>query len=107
MKLFINALAMTIAFPTAAFAGDAAMHAVTLAIADCAVTMAQYSAIKPRMSKGDVVSILGCTGTEISSGDMAGIRTEMISWKGSSLGANMNAMFQNNRLISKAQFGLE
>jgi hypothetical protein len=88
-------------------AATAILAGIQAANADCTVTMAQYSAIKPKMSKSEAVNILGCAGTEISSGVMAGITTEMFSWKGTSPGANMNAMFQNNRLINKAQFGLD
>jgi len=44
-------------------------------------------------------------GTEMSRSDIAGYTTVMYSWQGPGLG-NMNAMFQNGRLVTKAQFGL-
>jgi hypothetical protein len=31
----------------------------------------------------------------------------MFMWDGTSLGANMNAMFQDDKLVQKAQFGLK
>lgn len=37
---------------------------------------------------------------------MAGITTVMFMWEGTSFGGNMNAMFQNGKLVTKAQFGL-
>jgi len=60
------------------------------------------------MSYEEVVTILGSAGTEQSRSSLGGITTVMHSWQGSgSFGANMNAMFQNGRLVSKAQFGLK
>jgi hypothetical protein len=53
------------------------------------------------------VSILGKEGTEISNNNIAGIKTIMYKWDAGSFGANMNAMFQNGKLGSKAQFGLK
>lgn len=43
----------------------------------------------------------------MSSSEMAGYKTVMLMWTGTSMGANMNAMFQNDKLVSKAQFGLK
>lgn len=70
------------------------------------VTMAKYSALTEGMSYADAVRILGAEGTEISRADLAGTTTVMYQWMGTSVGANMNAMFQNDRLVTKAQFGL-
>ena len=70
------------------------------------VTLAQYGQVQPGMTEADVFGIIG-TGQETVRSDMAGIVTVMYEWPGSgSLGANMNAMFQNGRLVQKAQFGL-
>ena len=41
----------------------------------------------------------------MSRNELAGTEAVMYSWEGN-LGANMNAMFQNNKLVQKAQFGL-
>jgi hypothetical protein len=39
--------------------------------------------------------------------ELAGFTTVMYVWQGKgSLGANMNAMFQNDALVSKAQMGM-
>jgi hypothetical protein len=71
------------------------------------VTLAQYEQLQSGMSEQQVYNILG-PGTELSRSDLAGYTTVMYQWEGSgSLGANMNAMFQNGELIQKAQFGLE
>lgn len=74
---------------------------------DCTVTKAQYDALETGMRYRQAVDILGCEGEEMSSSEMGSFKTIMIVWEGSSLGGNMNAMFQNDRLIQKAQFGLD
>ena len=71
------------------------------------VTMENYKRLKTGMTYKQAVEILGEEGEEISSSDLGDIRTVMYMWKGYSLGANMNAMFQNDRLQTKAQFGLK
>jgi hypothetical protein len=64
------------------------------------------------VSYAKVVSIIGCQGEENSSTTMPGIpgimpqmTTKMYSWINFD-GSNMNAMFQNDMLMNKAQFGL-
>jgi hypothetical protein len=74
---------------------------------DCKVGKAQYDALQSGMSYADAVAVLGCAGEELSSSEMAGYKTVMFMWDGNSFGANMNAMFQNDAMVSKAQFGLE
>jgi hypothetical protein len=69
------------------------------------VTMQKYSRIQERMTYEQVQSIIGHPGEELSRTNIAGYRTVMYSWTNSN-GSNMNAMFQNGRLVSKAQFGL-
>lgn len=73
---------------------------------DTGVTMENYLKLQNGMSYRDVVAILGSEGTEMSSNEIAGTRTVMYSWHGSGLG-NMNAMFQNDKMMQKAQFGLK
>ena len=72
------------------------------------VNMENYSKIQTGMSYEEVVAILGKQGEEMSSNDIAGYRNVMYKWDGDTgFGANMNAMFQNGKLIQKAQFGLK
>ena len=75
------------------------------------VTMENYNRLKTGMTYPQVVRILGKEGTELASNEIAGIKTVMYQWDGDGLvagisGANMNAMFQNGKLIQKAQLGL-
>lgn len=60
------------------------------------------------MTYAEAVTVLGKQGQETTHSEMAGYKTVMYSWTGSgSIGANMNAMFQNDKLVTKAQFGLQ
>ena len=70
------------------------------------ITMEQYNDLATGMSYQQAVATLGAEGAEMSSNDIGGSHTVMYQWKAGTM-ANMNAMFQNDKLISKAQFGLE
>jgi hypothetical protein len=73
----------------------------------CAVSKSHFLALHSGMTYREAVKILGCEGDEVSRSDMAGFATVMYAWKGSIWsGANMNAMFQNDQMITKAQMGL-
>jgi hypothetical protein len=69
------------------------------------VTLANYMQIENGMTYEQVKGIIGIAGEEISSSNLAGYSTVMYSWKNRN-GSNMNAMFQNDLLVTKAQFGL-
>lgn len=75
------------------------------------VTRKEYARIQHGMSYREVVEIIGSSGEELSSnridgqGAMDDIHTEMYMWQNGD-GSNMNAIFQNNRLFQKSQFGL-
>lgn len=71
------------------------------------VTMAKFQQLETGMSYEEVVAILGEPGTEMSRSEIMGTVTVMYSWDGKAFASNMNAMFQDNELMSKAQFGLE
>lgn len=73
---------------------------------DSEVTKAEYDQIKNGMSYKEVVSIIGFEGEENSQNEIAGTKTIMYTWMNDN-GSNMNAMFQNDKLIQKAQFGLK
>lgn len=70
------------------------------------LTMTKFKVVKSGMSLTQVQKILGSEGTEQSSVDIAGTHTVMQMWANDD-GANMNATFQNDKLMSKAQFGLK
>jgi hypothetical protein len=94
------------AFVVAA-AAIAACCSQALAETECEVTMAQYGQLREGMSYAAAVSVLGCEGEETASSETMGIRMVMYTWYGTTLMGNMNAMFQDGRMVSKAQMGLE
>jgi zinc ribbon protein len=69
------------------------------------VTRGEYESLREGMSYSEAVSIIGASGEELSRSDLAGISTVMYSWTNAN-GSNMNAMFQDGKLVTKAQFGL-
>jgi hypothetical protein len=72
------------------------------------VNKENYLKLQNGMSYQEVVNILGKEGEEMSSSDIGGTRTVMYMWKAGGFGgANMNAMFQDDALTTKAQFGLD
>ncbi|MEB2785542.1 zinc-ribbon domain-containing protein [Algoriphagus sp. E1-3-M2] len=77
------------------------------------VTFDEYERIKDGISYRQVVQIIGVEGEELSRNRIDGIPgvmeptvTVMYQWVNSN-GGNMNAIFQNDKLIQKAQFGLK
>ena|SRR5579863_7457247 len=69
------------------------------------VTQTDYERIESGMTYGQVLAIIGAPGVELSRSEIAGYATVMYSWKNWN-GSNMNAVFQNDRLVTKAQFGI-
>ena len=70
------------------------------------VTKAEFLRLEEGMSYEEVVRIIGAPGELKASSDLAGIKTVMYGWSNTD-GSNTNAMFQQGKLVSKAQFGLE
>lgn len=70
------------------------------------VTMAKYERLHPGMSYPEVAEVIGAQGKELSSLDSGGTFTVMYGWSNDD-GSNMSVMFQHNKMISKAQAGLE
>jgi len=79
------------------------------------VSLAQFNQIQEGMTYDQVRQILGSSGAVQSSSIIPGIpgvmletKTVMYTWEGCGfLGANMSAMFQNDVMNMKAQFGLQ
>ena len=86
------------------------LSAPALAGNDCA-TRDGYLKLQTGMSYAQAKKIIGCEGEEVTSSEMAGFKTIIYMWYGGGLsslsGANMNVMFQNDKLINKAQMGLK
>jgi hypothetical protein len=69
------------------------------------VTRAEFDQLREGMSYEDAARVIGASGELHGSSDIAGYKTVMYSWMNGD-GSNMNAMFQNGRLVNKAQSGL-
>ena len=67
------------------------------------LTMEKYNQVRTGMDYEDVGDPLGIHGEEVSRSEIAGITTVMYHWNTRS-GPSMNAIFQNGKLVSKAQF---
>jgi len=71
------------------------------------VTLSNYTQLKKGMSYAEVVKILGKEGTNTGAKhSLPGTKVAQYLWNGED-GGSMTALFQNNRLISKAQSGLK
>ena len=74
------------------------------------MTMAEFTQLKNGMSYEEATKIIGGPGEVMSESGSPGdaAHTVMYTYKGEgSLGANANVMFQGNKLMNKAQFGLK
>lgn len=77
------------------------------------MTKAEFDQLKTGMTYDEATKIIGGPGEVISEsgtkgGDGLNIHTVMYQYKGEgSLGANANMMFQDEKLITKAQMGLK
>lgn len=70
------------------------------------VTYSEYQRIADGMSYNEAVGIIGFEGEEMSRSNVAGYSTVMYMWSNRN-GSNMNATFQNDEMVLKAQFGLD
>ena len=70
------------------------------------VTLNDYNQIAPGITYQEAVTIIGTKGTELARSSVLGFETVIYTWS-NPLGSNMNVTFQNNRFVSKAQFGLK
>ena len=74
----------------------------------CGATLREYEALQVGISLGQAIGIVGCKGTELSRVAYGGQESVMVSWPGEGgLFSNMNATFDNDRLVAKGQLGLE
>lgn len=74
------------------------------------ISKTEFNALTNGMSYEEAVNIIGGSGEVLSEAGSPGdaYYTVMYTWKGEGdLGANANAMFQDNKLVNKAQYGLK
>jgi hypothetical protein len=70
------------------------------------VTLAEYSRLSEGMTYSMAASIIGAQGEESGRSDIDGYSTVAYTWSNPD-GSNVVAIFQNGRLATKAQAGLE
>lgn len=70
------------------------------------ITLAQYNQIKDGMKYAEVVAILGSEGKPVSENKIGSYKTEAFSWDAGTF-ASVSVILQNNKVMSKSQFGLE
>ncbi|MBK9238942.1 MAG: zinc ribbon domain-containing protein [Acidobacteria bacterium] len=107
--LFLVVLALALYWTAngSPFSGPANSYLQTGSTTSPGVTLAQFQRLSDGITYSEAVRVLGGAGTEQSRSNIGGLVTVMYSWPGSgTLGANMNAMFQDDKLVTKAQFGL-
>lgn len=72
------------------------------------ITLAKFNQLQNGITYEQAVQILGTQGTLVSENTISGYHTAMYSWENPGIfQGNMNAMFQNNALMSKSQIGLK
>lgn len=73
---------------------------------DVEITLEQYNSIETGMTYDEVVALLGGEGALISDTEIAGSTSQIYMWNGTSLGSNANITFSDDKVIAKAQVGL-
>lgn len=72
------------------------------------ITLNEFNQLFEGISYEAAIEIIGSSGDLLSESSLGGITTKMYSWDGNGdIGANANAMFQNGKLVTKAQVGLK
>jgi hypothetical protein len=111
--LIVVALILSMRLPGDGFSSKPEAGFTVPSIGKQIVTFDEYQRIQNGMSYRQVVNIIGADGEEMSRNNIDGvpgviesIDTVMYQWVNSN-GSNMNAMFQNDKLNQKAQFGLK
>lgn len=76
---------------------------------DSGITISEFNKIEIGMTYDEVVSIIGEEGECFSSLDLglgSDYKTELFTWNGPDGISTASVMFQDNKVISKSQFGL-
>lgn len=74
----------------------------------CGATLAEFYRLEIGMPYAAARDIIGCEGEILSQVSLGGTNSVMVSWNAqTTMFGNMNATFQNGRLVSRAQFRLE
>jgi hypothetical protein len=80
--------------------------APTQPVSGCVINKQNYERLNHGISYWDAVEIMGCEGREGASSSLAGMTTVSYTWQSRSGHGTVSAMFQNDRLVMRAQAGL-
>ena len=73
----------------------------------CAATRAEFHRLRTGMSYIEARRVVGCEGELISQLELSGIDTATVKWDAANAYfGSLIVTFQNNRLVSRSQFGL-
>lgn len=72
----------------------------------CFITLTEFNTIQTNMTYEEIKNIVGCEGTLMSETEINEYTSKIYYWYGKDNISNANFTFQNNKLISKAQYGL-
>lgn len=67
---------------------------------------ANYAKVRMGMTYDEVIAIVGQPSEEISRAEQGGTSAVMYQWNVGLFGSNANMMFQDGKVVTKAQFGL-
>ena len=74
---------------------------------DVKVTLEQYNQIKDGMTYDEVVALFGGKESSSSESEVAGIKSQVMTWNGNGTFSVVSIGFQNGKVTSKSQTGLE
>lgn len=74
---------------------------------DTYITLEEFNLIETGMTYSEVVEIVGCEGTLLSTAEVMDTTMSMYCWYGKGGIANANVTLENDVVVSKAQIGLE
>jgi hypothetical protein len=103
--IVVGAINSTPKTPVNAPSQSADLAAASTPMSSPTATMAGFNRLSNGMTYAQVVAIVGEPSQELARNEIAGTETVMYSWD-AGIGANMNAMFQNGKMMQKAQMGL-
>lgn len=75
---------------------------------DPGISALEFAQLRNGMTYDEAQAVVGSSGELVTDSEIAGIRTFAVKWDGErGFGANANVMFQNGKLVMKAQAGLQ
>jgi hypothetical protein len=74
---------------------------------DGKATMAEFNQLQAGMTLQDVQKVIGSPGKLQSSSAAGGMQVDMYQWDGDKFGSQVMVQFQDGKVFTKSQFGLQ